>query len=111
MCEEESSEVKYTEREREREDGYTLKRVQERERMESSGQRTEPPVKWRRSYKPHRCNDRLEDVFQSIWYGDGMDEYKPWKNAQAIAAIERFVRCMRADEGYAYVFHDRSMSV
>ena len=67
---------------------------------ESSVPRTDPPVKWRRSYKPHRCNDRLEDVFQSIWYGDGMDEYKPWKNAQAIAAMERFVRCMRAAEGY-----------
>lgn len=62
--------------------------------------RTDPPVKWRRGYKPHRCNDRLEDIFQSLWYGDGMDEYKPWKNAQAKEAIARFMRCMRAHEGF-----------
>ena len=89
------------ERERERERARETEREREREmESESSVPRTDPPVKWRRSYKPHRCNDRLEDVFQSIWYGDGMDEYKPWKNAQAIAAMERFVRCMRAAEGY-----------
>lgn len=75
-------------------------------RREMHSPYSELPLKWRTSYRPHRCRDRLEDVFQSVWYGRRAgetpawwpEEYASW-NEDARKSWHLFVRCMRSKPG------------